>query len=231
MNVLAVPVDKKKYDRASLMASTLERMSEDSNECEETVEGESSDSQDEVKKGNVNTTLVNEYIAQSLNTMHQPLPILQKITPDLSFPLINYHLNHSNVESLAHIFPKIIPKKIRKLYLVNNGLQDKHLKRIVKSLFKTDGLKSLVIIRNGIGQSVLDKFIQAIVNDKMLQVKQLVLKDPHPAHMKTMVASMLCEVLNQKAIELRSLNKLALCKLGLDNQSLKCIGEAFPYFK
>ena len=42
---------------------------------------------------------------------------------------------------------------------------------------------------------------------------------------------MLCEVLNQKAMELRQLNKLALCKLGIDNSSLKCIADAFPYLK
>ena len=70
MNVQTIDA-KKKYSRANIMSSTLERMSEDSNEWEDSADdGESSDSQDEVKKGSVNGSMINEYIQQSLNQMH-----------------------------------------------------------------------------------------------------------------------------------------------------------------
>ena len=56
------------------------------------------------------------------------------------------------------IFPTLIPKHIIKIYLINNTISDKMLKKLIQSLFQVKGLQSIGIVKNGIGSSVIKTF-------------------------------------------------------------------------
>ena len=56
---------------------------------------------------------------------YQPLPVLNKITPDGSLCLVNYIINDSNIGALASTLKQIIPLVLKKIYLIDNSVKDK----------------------------------------------------------------------------------------------------------
>jgi hypothetical protein len=79
-----------------------------------------------------------------------PLPILNQIINGY-MPLINYQLNETNANSFAQSLQCIVPKVLRKMYLVNNSLKDKDVAKLFQDLSETSGLQQIGIIGNGLG--------------------------------------------------------------------------------
>lgn len=99
-----------------------------------------------------------EYIRVSISMNQQPLPILQKVTADGMFPIVNYQLNESNINSLVVILPRMIPRQVKKIYLVNNAMNEYQLARLIESMFFSQGLKSLGVLQNAVSSQVMDMF-------------------------------------------------------------------------
>lgn len=124
------------------------------------------------------------------------------------------------------ILPELVPREVSKMYLVNNALLDKSIKRLIRGLSRTRGLKTLCIVRNLIGPTT----IKALAHDLLpspacFSVKKLVLKDPYPMKLRRSMLSVLADQLCQAAPNLYHLRSLTLCKLGLDRSSIDKLAE------
>ena len=96
-------------------------------------------------------------------------------------PLINYQLNETNANSFAHSVQHIVPKLLRRLYLVNNALKDKDLAEILRGIAETRGLQRIAIIGNGLGQQSYETMAEELIPSRGFeQIQQLILKDPNP---------------------------------------------------
>ena len=98
-----------------------------------------------------NPRALQEYLSTMLSTgSGAPLPILNQIINGY-MPLINYQLNEVNANSFAQSLQCIVPKVLRKMYLVNNSLKDKDVAKLFHDLSETSGLQQIGIIGNGLG--------------------------------------------------------------------------------
>jgi hypothetical protein len=109
-----------------------------------------------------------------------PLPILNQIINGY-MPLINYQLNETNANSLAQSLQCIVPKVLRKMYLVNNSLKDKDVAKLFQELSETSGLQQIGIIGNGLGLQSYESLAQHLLPSRgAQQLRRLILKDPNP---------------------------------------------------
>ena len=60
-------------------------------------------------------------------------------------------MNESNAASLAITFDKLVPALLKKVFLVNNSLNDLQVAMVIHSLGNSKGLKALGIIGNEVG--------------------------------------------------------------------------------
>ena len=124
------------------------------------------------------------------------------------------------------ILSELIPIEVSKIYLINNALSDKSIRRLVRGLARSSGLKTLCIVRNVIGPAT----IKAIANDLLpsqsfFTVKKFILKDPYPEKLRRSTLAPLAQQLCQAAPNLYHLRSLTLCKLGLDRNSIEQVAE------
>ena len=78
--------------------------------------------------------MMNEYVSSSIAKGSQPLPILNRITPEKEMMLLNYKMNSSNSESFGDALKSLIPLKLIKLTLYDNNLNDRTIASIFNSL-------------------------------------------------------------------------------------------------
>lgn len=78
----------------------------------------------------------------------QPLPILDKISPQGQLLLIGYKFNSGNAESFADVLKLLIPNSLKKLFLMDNLLLDKDVATIFRSMAAGEekGLTSFSIL-------------------------------------------------------------------------------------
>lgn len=65
--------------------------------------------------------------------------------------LDNYNLNTAYTKAFTNSLQHLVPKKLAKLFLINNGLSDGDFALILKGLEGTHGLQSLGYIHNRFG--------------------------------------------------------------------------------
>lgn len=141
-------------------------------------------------------------------------------------PLINYQLNETNANSFAHSMQHIVPKLLRRLYLVNNALKDKDLAEIMRGIAKTRGLERITVIGNGLGQQTYDSIAEELIPSRgFQQTKQLILKDPNPIRVAPKSLMKVFKSLEQHSAAFR-LRTLVLSKLGMDKASVEALGKA-----
>lgn len=95
------------------------------------------------------------YIRKSLDEGQAPLPILNRCI-DGYLGIINYQINETNAESLAEASLELIPKNIRKLYLVQNSIKDNSLAYILRYISESIGLQGFGIIGNSFGPETME---------------------------------------------------------------------------
>lgn len=116
---------------------------------------------------------------------------------------------------------------ITKLYFINNSIPEHFLKRIIQSLYNTQDLKTLVIMQNAIGTSVLKALAEGFAGTTAFsKIKKLIIREPLPPKQRPGSISLLAQAISDKAFELRSLKKLTLSKVGLDRTGIAILAEA-----
>lgn len=147
------------------------------------------------------------------------MPILHRISPNGSLPLINYQLNESNIDSLAHQLKVLVPKMLRKLYLVNTASTDSQMKHLIVELCKTKGLKSLVFMQNNFGEKTykgLSQFLIPSIGFRSL--KKFVVKDPIP---NKLLPHEICSITKQlHSNYFPNLSKLTLARVGFNQEGV-----------
>lgn len=77
--------------------------------------------------------------------------------------------------------PKIIPHKLKKLYLVNNSISDQNSSKIVEYIVQAHGLQGFGLIKNSIGEKTYLSLSKYLIPSKAFRsIKSFVLKDPSP---------------------------------------------------
>lgn len=110
------------------------------------------------------TTSLEEYISATIKQNNCPLPILQRITDDFIFPLVNYQLNPSNSRSLSMILPKLIPRFVKEVYFINNGISEKELAKLISGAFKAEGLRTFGVLQNCLSNYVLKAIADRVIS-------------------------------------------------------------------
>jgi hypothetical protein len=85
-------------------------------------------------KQQVAQDVLNRFIENSMVMKTIPMPIFQRIDLQKRLILVNQHIDQSNYEAFLKQLPLVIPKNIKKLYLVNNNLNDKNLSDLFGAL-------------------------------------------------------------------------------------------------
>ena len=118
----------------------------------------------------------------------------------------------------------LVPDKLQKLALVENGLKDEIMGHLFKDLSKNlyGGLSSIVIVKNEVGDQTLSDLVnQFFISIAAMSLKKFVIKNPIQVCRKhefsLLVSGMLTNVKN-----LNSLQKLTLSQLSLP---FKCISN------
>lgn len=91
-------------------------------------------------------SIISEFIRLSIKGNHMALPIFNRITPDGTFPLVNYQINDSLINSLEKTLPQMIPQHISKIYLINNAIPESSIKQLILSLNSSRHLEAFGII-------------------------------------------------------------------------------------
>lgn len=89
--------------------------------------------------------------------------MFKHITKDGTLPLINYHIEEFNINSLCMIIPFLVPRQLSKVYLVNNFIPEQSLCQLLSALSKTSQLKGLGFIQNNTTYIVIQKLAEIIV--------------------------------------------------------------------
>lgn len=91
---------------------------------------------------------VQEYIKNALEKGQQPLPILDRITDNGCLLLMGYKMNSGNAESFGDALRNLVPDTLKKLFLMDNLLQDKDVGNIFDSLGQNNkkGLQSFTLV-------------------------------------------------------------------------------------
>jgi hypothetical protein len=71
--------------------------------------------------------ILTEYITKSMSLRQKPIPIIQKISDNGDFIFINTSVSLENLISIAGTISHLIPKMIKKIYLVDNNFSDEML--------------------------------------------------------------------------------------------------------
>ena len=137
--------------------------------------------QGDFTEGQVGKQVLADYIWKSLARGELPMPILQRITPDGSMPLINYQLNDNTMSSFAEVLNQIIPDILKKLYVINSASKDAELMNLVRYLAKTRGLETLVFMQNSFGMATYSVLADQFIPKRAFKsIKKFVLREPIP---------------------------------------------------
>lgn len=110
-----------------------------------------------------------------------PLPLLQKINSKGEMIVLNYTLSINLFMSLCSALPKLIPINIKKVYFINNYLDDESLQELFGSLENSVGLRTMVVAKNGLGSMTTEKIIRFVRSEGFAKVRKFVIKDPVPS--------------------------------------------------
>lgn len=92
-------------------------------------------------------------------------------------------MNGSNTESLAQSFEFVVPDNVKKLYLIDNSINDEHLGHALESLsqIKKGGLEVIAVAKNDIGELTFHALKELFtVRTAVQNLKYLQLKKPNP---------------------------------------------------
>lgn len=223
--------DEKKEKKTGRKSRTGGKRAHDDSEDED--DSDTGYEQGHFTADHVGGKVMGEYIQSSLadgrgNASIPPLPVLTKITAAGSLPLINYQMNASNTRSFATALSKIVPKVLRKLYMINTSMKDADIELILTQLSLAErGLITLGIAQNAFGRlSYLALANQLLPNKAFRSVRKLVLKDPNPFRKHALELGKVCAALVHNSSRLLALRKLQLSRLGLDSHGAEDLGRA-----
>ena len=98
-----------------------------------------------------------KFIASSMQSGSQPLPILNRIDEKKALRLVEYKFGEANAASFVDAMNTLVPEKLKKLTLISNAISDKSIAEIFKRLTENEdgGLTSIAILNNDIGRETL----------------------------------------------------------------------------
>lgn len=113
-----------------------------------------------------------------------PLPLLNRVNDKGELVLIDYPMNSDLFLSLSLILQQLIPKVVSKIYIINNNLKDDILNEFFNLMCHVNGIKTLMISKNGMGNLSSDAIVNFIRSDGFKTLTQFIIKDPTPCRFK-----------------------------------------------
>ncbi|CDW84855.1 UNKNOWN [Stylonychia lemnae] len=105
-----------------------------------------------------------------------PLPILKKVQKKILY-LDNYHMNTSLAKALQLSIAYLVPYKINRIYLINNGMSDQDYALILSGLKNTKNIKEIGYFQNNFGGHSIYALNELLQNDCLTTLRALTIKD------------------------------------------------------
>ena len=102
---------------------------------------------------------------------------MKNIKKDKSMILDSYHLNKNLCKALSSTLAYMVPMKLTKIFLRDNGLTDEGLAMMLEGLINTVDLSSLGYIKNSIGPQSLDKLDSLLNQGALKSLSKLIIRD------------------------------------------------------
>lgn len=125
-----------------------------------------------------NNTIITKLLQNPGDGGAVSLLLIDKINVDKELILANYPLSSEQFIALSSGVVQLIPKSVNKIYLVNNNLKDEGTCYLFDYLQKSESMRTIVVVRNGIGYHTAAKLADYLQSYASFNLRKLVLKEP-----------------------------------------------------